>query len=73
MLQRIPHSDSEELKKYFAEAVKKVKEWLDVLQKQLGALGIESIEDYYNLPMVWVQKVCKKTTDAIEIQNFKFY
>lgn len=58
MLQRIPHSDSEELKRYYAEAVRKVKEWIDILQKQLGALGIESIEDYYNLPMIWVQKVC---------------
>lgn len=37
--------------------MKKVKEWIEVLQKQLGALGIESIEDYYNIPMIWVQKV----------------
>lgn len=57
LLQRIPHSDSEELKKYYAEAVKKLKEWLDLLQKQFGTFDAQSLEEYYNLPMLWFHKV----------------
>lgn len=56
-LQRIPVSDSEELKKHAEKAWATVKSYLLMAQEQLNSLGIDSAEDYYGLPFVWLQKV----------------
>lgn len=55
-VQRIPVSDTEEIKKWAEKALAQLKQWLLMAQEHLHTLGVDSAEDYYGLPFAWVQK-----------------
>lgn len=72
-MQRIPHSDAEELKKLAEKAWNTLKSWLMVVQEQLSTLGVDSAEDYYGLPFAWFQKVgFLEINHPLSFQMFKF-
>jgi len=55
-VQRIPVSDSEEIKKWAEKLLAQLKAWLVLAQEHLHTLGVDSAEDYYGLPFAWIQK-----------------
>lgn len=56
-MQKIPITDADELKKLVEKAKITLKHWFGLAKEQLQALGLDSAEDYYGLPLVWFQKV----------------
>ncbi|XP_031633758.1 apolipophorins-like [Contarinia nasturtii] len=77
LVQRIPVSDAEELKKLAEKPLATLKKWLEWTQERLQSLGVDSADDYYGLPFVWFQKNIhyfpKLTTMKLSILNYAMH